>query len=144
MRAGGMSRVLIIMGSAFILAACAPRAQNPFASPRNGKEGDPAKRHRVQLEVLCSECAISWQAGIDQRSARGTTSWSHTVYVYADPGGTFVSLSAAPTPGSRPVSAVRIRVDGKTAAVTRNDDDPALAGGKTPRPISAHTTIRGD
>jgi len=78
---------------------------------------------------------------MDQENEKARGSWSHAVNTYVDPGGAIASLTASPNPGSRPVSSIRIRVDGETVAVARSDDDPRTSGGGLPQGLSVEAFI---
>jgi hypothetical protein len=77
----------------------------------------------VRFEVSCDRCSINWmvqnQTGTEQE--RGT--WSRTVLVYVEPGGSVATLSASPSRGAGSVRWVRIRVDGELVAEERGDQD---------------------
>ena len=146
-----MNRVLL--RSAVVLAtmfsgACAPTAlRDPFAGASSSQNPNrPAIR--LELEVVCDQCLISFSAGPERGSVRAAKIdqvWSYRFVRYPFDS-ELVSLSATADRGR--VRSVRIFVNGELAAMDENDVSSSratlCAATLIPRPSGSDKPRRGD
>ena len=131
-----------------ISGACAlPTSRDPYAGAGSSQSRNrPAVR--VQLEVVCDQCLISFAAGPERGSVRAAQAdqvWSYR-FVRYPLGSELVTLSA--TMGEGRLQSARIIVNGELAAIDQNDFGASrtmlCAATLIPRPSGSDEPVRGD
>lgn len=129
---------LLPFATTSLLLACAT-GEGPFGTGTSDR--DP-ESHLVRFEVSCGQCAINWEVGgrMGRTDDRGT--WSRSVRVRATQENPVVArLVATPLAGSRPVSWIRIRVDGDVIVEASTEGLAGVDAMASRRPLQVRTRV---
>lgn len=117
-------RMAILLAAASCATNVAPR--DPFAgvtsSAATGRQA-----YRVRLEVVCDQCLIRYEVDAQSFHARPASDdqvWSTSFLRYPVASETIRLIASVP-PSGRPLSSVRIFVNGEVVASARAGSDPA-------------------
>lgn len=132
--------VPIVACSLLLLMSCASRPSDPFGSAGAGGEG--SRSYLVLFRVSCDACSIRWSVGPEVGAVSDTALWHHRERVAVLPGQpTVARLTAAPMPGAKAVSWVRISVDGEVVAEASSDGSGGADQRLPPRPLSVEVPV---